>query len=253
MGIWTDRKLQTLAKQQVSYFRNSFDLRQELCSTQYHPSAQLFTAEAISMYTNIPTNTAIMLIARHIRTSIKEIRPKQNKALIDALKLVMLNNYFVFGDMTFKQTNGTAMGTPPQRHHTLRSTLDYTRRSSSHNIVIMWFSTNVSLMTCSESCSHIPTKISTKIITYPGLTWEFHEPTDKVDFMGLTISITKGQISTSLYETPLNLHLYIYHRTLPTHQGSYQASCTVPYSGFTRYALTTKISSRVQKSFSKDL
>ena len=25
----------------------------------------------------------------------------------------MLNNFFVFGDMTFKQTNGTAMGTPP--------------------------------------------------------------------------------------------------------------------------------------------
>ena len=45
--------------------------------------------------------------------------------------------------------------------------------------------------------------------TYPGLTWEFHEPTDKVDFMDLTISISKGQISTSLYEKPLNLHLYI--------------------------------------------
>ena len=39
LGIWTDRKLQTLAKQQVSYFRNSYDLRQELCSTQYLPTA----------------------------------------------------------------------------------------------------------------------------------------------------------------------------------------------------------------------
>ena len=50
---------------------------------------------------------------------------------------------------------------------------------------------------------------TTSMNTYPGLTWEFHEPTDKVDFMDLTISITKGQISTSLYEKPLNLHLYI--------------------------------------------
>ena len=66
LGIWTDRKLQALAKEQVSYFRNSYDLRQELCSKQYHPKAQLFKADAISMYTNIPTNTAIMLIARHI-------------------------------------------------------------------------------------------------------------------------------------------------------------------------------------------
>ena len=81
LGIWTDRKLQTLAKQQVSYFRKSFDLRQELCSTQYHPTAQLFTADAISMYMNIPTNTAIMLIARHIRTSIKRNTPKTKRGI----------------------------------------------------------------------------------------------------------------------------------------------------------------------------
>ena len=94
LGIWTDQKLQTLAKQQVSYFRNSYDLHQELCSTQYHLTAQLFTADVVSMYTNVPTNTAIMLIAKHIRTSVPKERPKQNEALIAALKLVMLNNIF---------------------------------------------------------------------------------------------------------------------------------------------------------------
>ena len=113
LGIWIDRKLQTLPKQQVSYFRNSYELRQDLCSTKYPPSAKLFTADAISMYTNIPTNTAIMLIAKHICKSVTEERLKQNEALIEALKLVMLNNIFSFGDMTFKQLNGTAMGTPP--------------------------------------------------------------------------------------------------------------------------------------------
>ena len=113
LGIWTNRKLQSLAKQQISYFRNCFDLCQDLCSTQYPTTAQLFTADAISMYTNIPTNTAIMLIARHLRKNIPEERPKQNEALIAALKLVMLNNIFSFGNMTFKQLNGTTMGTPP--------------------------------------------------------------------------------------------------------------------------------------------
>ena len=54
-----------------------------------------------------------MLIAKHIRKSVTEERPKQNDALIAALKLVMLNNIFCFGDMTFRQLNGTAMGTPP--------------------------------------------------------------------------------------------------------------------------------------------
>ena len=37
----------------------------------------------------------------------------------------------------------------------------------------------------------------------------FNQPSDKVDFMDLTISIQNSQISTSLFEKPLNLHLYI--------------------------------------------
>ena len=105
LGTWTDRKLQVIAKQQESYFQNSFELRQQLCSTTYPTNAKLFTADAVSMYTNIPTNTAIMLIAKHTRKSVTEERPKQNDALIAALKLVMLNNIFCFGDMTFKQIN----------------------------------------------------------------------------------------------------------------------------------------------------
>ena len=77
LGSWTNRKLQSLAKQQISYFRNSFDLRQDLCSSQYPTTAKLFMDDAISMYTNIPTNTAIMFIARHLRKNIlKDARNK---------------------------------------------------------------------------------------------------------------------------------------------------------------------------------
>ena len=39
--------------------------------------------------------------------------------------------------------------------------------------------------------------------------WELNAPSDKVNFMDLTITITEGKISTSLFEKPLNLHLYI--------------------------------------------
>ena len=52
-------------------------------------------------------------------------------------------------------------------------------------------------------------EFTTSMNNYPGLTWEFTAPTDKVDFMDLTISIKNGKISTSLFEKPLNLHLYI--------------------------------------------
>ena len=217
LGIWTDRKLQTLAKQQISYFRNSYDLRQELCSTDYPTTAQLFTADAVSMYTNIPTNTAIMLIARHIRKNVAEVRPKQNDALIAALKLVMLNNIFSFGDMTFKQLNGTAMGTPPAPPY---ATIYYGLHESNflpkqrpQVILYKRFIDDVFGIWLPhpdpQKNERLWNDFTKTMNNYPGLTWEFNPPSDTVDFMDLTITIKNGKISTSLFEKPLNLHLYI--------------------------------------------
>ena len=217
LGIWTDHKLQKLAKQQVSYFCNSYNLHQDLCTTQYHPMVQLFTADAVSMYTNIPTNTAIMLIAKYIRKSVSEECPKQNEALIAALKLVMLNNIFSFGNMIFKQLNGTAMGTPPAPPYT---TIYYGLQKSKflpqhrkHVIFYKCFIDDVFGIWLPHPNAQINARLWDEFIksmnNYPGLTWEFNAPSDRVDFMDLTISIKNGQISTSLFEKPLNLHLYI--------------------------------------------
>ena len=125
--------------------------------------AKLFTADAISMYTNIPTNTAIMLIAKYIRKSVSEEQPKQNEALIAALKLVMLNNIFSFSDMAFKQLNGTAMGTPPAPPHMLRFIMAYTNPNSYLSIENTSYSTSVSLTTCLEFGYPIPTCKLTRV------------------------------------------------------------------------------------------
>ena len=45
---------------------------------------------------------------------------------------------------------------------------------------------------------------------FPGLTWEFSEPSKTVNFMDMTMTFNKSnKIDTTLLEKPLNLHLYI--------------------------------------------
>ena len=218
LGIWIDRKLQTLAKQQESYFRNSCELHQQLCSTTYPPNAKLFTANAVSMYTNIPTNTAIMLIAKHICKSVTEERPKQNEALIAALKLMMLNNIFSFGDMTFKQLNGTAMGMPPAPPYaTIYYGLqekNFLPKHKKHVIFYKRFIDDVFGVWLPhpnpQTNASLWDEFKDSMNTFSGLTWEFEDPSDKVNFMDLTITIQNGHISTSLFEKPLNLHLYVH-------------------------------------------
>ena len=134
------------------------------------------------MYTNIPTNTAIMLIANHIRTSIPEVRPKQNEALIAALKLVMLNNIFSFGDMMFKQMNGTAMGTlPAPPYATIYSGIHKSKflpQYQNHVVFYKRFIDDVlgiwlphpNQKINSQLCEEFTASMS----NYLGLTWEFN-------------------------------------------------------------------------------
>jgi hypothetical protein len=53
IGVWVDRKLQIIAQKQKSYFKNSRSLKDDITSLRLPPNAQLFTADAVSMYTNI--------------------------------------------------------------------------------------------------------------------------------------------------------------------------------------------------------
>ena len=66
------------------------------------------------MYTNIPTHTVLNLISKYLT----QYQRKNNKeypqdAVRAGLCLIMTMKIFTFRDLTLKQLNATAMGTPP--------------------------------------------------------------------------------------------------------------------------------------------
>ena len=114
LGVWVDRKLQEVAQRIVSYFKNTLELKKELLDLNLPRNARLFTADAVSMYTNIPTHTALNLIGKYLNQYQRKHNNDYPKDAVKAgLRLVMTMNIFTFGDLTLKQLNGTAMGTPP--------------------------------------------------------------------------------------------------------------------------------------------
>ena len=127
LGVWVDRKLQEVAQRIVSYFKNTLELKKELLNLNLPRNARLFTADAVSMYTNILTHTALNLIGKYLdQYQRKYNNDYPNDAVRAGLRLVMTMNIFTFGDLTLKQLNGTAMGTPPPPstplcHHILRN------------------------------------------------------------------------------------------------------------------------------------
>jgi hypothetical protein len=113
LGVWVDSKLQPFARRQHAYFKNSQTLKQQLDATAVPENSYLFTADAVSMYTNIPTDRVLQLICNHIRTTAHLVPGTPGKELCSALHIVMRCSIFTFGDTFWRQISGTAMGCPP--------------------------------------------------------------------------------------------------------------------------------------------
>ena len=135
----------------MSYFKNTLELKKELLNLNLPRNARQFTADAVSMYTNIPTHTALNLIGKYLdqyQRKYNNVYPKD--AVRAGLHLVMTMNIFTFGDLTLKQLNGTAMGTPPQRHRMPQYITEFMKKNYSHTMPNKWSSINDSSTTSSE-------------------------------------------------------------------------------------------------------
>ena len=182
-------------------------------------NARLFTADAVSMYTNIPTHTALNLIGKYLNQYQRKYNNEYPKDAVRAgLRLIMTMNIFTFGDLTLKQLNVTAMGTPPASlyakiyygiheekflpHHAQR-VIFY--RQFIDDVIGIWCPNNNHEQDALEWDN-----FKNKMNAFPGLTWEFSERAKTIDFMGMTVSINNSnKIETTLFEKRLNLHLYI--------------------------------------------
>ena len=171
------------------------------------------------MYAGIPTHTALNLIGKHIT----QYKHKSNgsytvDAIREGLRLVMTMNTFTFGVLTFKQLNGTAMGTPPAPPyatvyygiHEEKFLPKYSQcivfyRRFIDDVISIWCPNQNSKVDDTEWNSFIKT-----MNAFPGLTWEFSEQSKTVDFMDMTIAINNSnKIETTIFEKKMNLHLYI--------------------------------------------
>ena len=103
LSKWLDHWLEKLCHQITTYLKESCHLIQILTyQGALPPGAKLFTAGAKSIYTNIDTDHGTSQVERCIEEYHGEIPiDLPTKAVKEALKLVMHNKIFEFGDCFF--------------------------------------------------------------------------------------------------------------------------------------------------------
>ena len=219
LGKVIDILLQPVAQGQPSFFKNSIEFKNLLSTTKLPPNTSLFTCDAQSMHTNIPTDVALIKIKAYLRSygHAFGLSSAVIDALCDALDIVMVRNIVQFGDTYWKQICGTAMGICPAPPW-----------------AIIYFALHENKI-IPEWIAHVPlwkryiddgvgvwihhvdpvedkrlwSEFMTAVNEFEGLTWDFVGPSKQIDFMDLTISIQNGNVSFTMYEKKLNLYLYI--------------------------------------------
>jgi len=112
-SIWLDYKLKELLPYIKSYVKDSTMVIQELKDLTIPKGALIFSADAVSMYTNIETHLAVESIKNLILAHAKMLPNNFPTSLIlETLTIVMNNNIFSFADSYWLQLSVTAMGTP---------------------------------------------------------------------------------------------------------------------------------------------
>ena len=99
--------------------KDSKSLRDDIISLNLPPTAKLFTADAISMYTNIELNHAMQVIGYWLESlpdeaKLHDFTPEVSQAILHGLNLVMRFNIMKFGDTFFLQKIGTQWEHPVQ-------------------------------------------------------------------------------------------------------------------------------------------
>ena len=146
----------------------------------------------------------------------------------------MLNNIFSFGDMTFKQLNGTAMGTPPAP---LYATIYYglhekhfLPKHKKHVIFYKQFIDDVFGIWLPhpnpQNNARLWEEIKDSMNTFPRLTLEIEDPSDKVYFHSskrthLNISLRETIKFTSIYTSSICPSTWAPSRHRPQYTISY--------------------------------
>lgn len=215
---WLDFWLQKLKSTVPTYVKDSQQVLDEIKTLTLPPNAKLFTCDANAMYNNIDTEHAIEVISwwlNDLKTRGQLPHDFPLEAVIEAMKIIMRNNIFEYGDCFFLQLLGTAMGTSAA---VMWATIYYAYHEV-HTLIPRYGNFLLYFKRFIDDCFGIWVGNFTNnwsdfcndVNDFGVLTWDIldQRPSDSVDFLDLTISIHGNKLITKTYQKKMNLYLYI--------------------------------------------
>jgi hypothetical protein len=171
------------------------------------------------MYTNINTDHGIEIIGKWLELHKTELPVSfPIEFIVEGLKIVMTRNVFEFGDSSWLQKNGTAMGTAAaciyaEIYYSYHEETSILAPTHNHQLLFLARYIDDAFMIQDVEPGSLDRLVEDFNSFGPEgkrLQWEFTVPSREVNFLDLTISVNEnGRVSFRTFQKPMNLHLFI--------------------------------------------
>ena len=222
LSRWLDDELQPLMKSISTVTLDSKTLVQKIESLKInHPKCILLTADVHSLYTEIPTSDGLRLMKSFLQTRVTD------KSKIDlymrVLQIILNNNCLKFKDKFYKQTKGTAMGTPcaPIYANIFLFMLEVSSLESL-SIQPLLYQRYLDDIFAILITSDLVTEFTNKLNSmHPNIILDFNISNSRVEFLDLVIYKgirfqSQGILDLKIHQKTLNMYLYIPYRSFHT-------------------------------------
>jgi hypothetical protein len=219
LSKWIDYHLQQVLHLCPAYLKDSWQLLRDLKQLPPLPSdCIIYTADAVSMYTNIDNDHGILTMKNWLALHKPELPFGFPTAkILNGLDIIMRNNVFTFGNRYWKQRNGTAMGTScacayATIYYSYHEETALITPNNPHGVLFYRRLIDDALIIQRNTPgAHDTFLAAMNSFGTPGasLVWESSGASRKDIFLDFNLTLNNHHsVSTSTYQKPMNLYLY---------------------------------------------
>ena len=202
--------------------KDSFSFVQELLNSDINSDSVVMASfDVTSLFTNIPVDETIEIIANHIFASCMYFEGFDRSQFIKLLSLSVKNCHFIFNGRIYQQIDGVAMGSPlgPLFANIFMSFHEkswlYNCPSIFKPILYRRYVDDCFLLF--RSLDHVPLFFNYLNHQHPNISFTSElEKDGKLPFLDVDITRSKGKFSTSVYRKPTFTGLFTnFHSFIP--------------------------------------
>ena len=212
ISAFVDYHLQPLARKVKSYIKDTNDFLKKLKNIKNLPNDYLLcTVDVVGLYPNIPHDDGLAAVKKALDR--REDKTISSDSLLELTECVLKNNVFEHNNKTFRQKQGTAIGTkmaPPYAILFMSDLENTFLENSPLKPFVLWRYIDDIFMIWQHGEEELTKFLQDLNSCHPTIKFTSEFSKDKINFLDVMVYRDGDHLVTDLYVKPTDTHQYLH-------------------------------------------